>query len=146
MAVQFAEAFEVIDEKALGQVKSKILLRFGLGFGIGMVVIASFVGLEYSWLTSGERTAAQQALTAIDNLQTFGLNDENSDAQLQQTESAVEIARQAVRTQRDQKVAFALMQYLGSVELDRERAAGTSHLASSTAKHSLSLKLHETLD
>jgi hypothetical protein len=131
----------------------KFLVRFGIGFGSALVAVGALVGAECFWLTSAERNSAQAALTAIDNLQNSStFSDEDFDARAQEVQNAVEMARQAAHTARDQEVAFALIQYLGSIEAEHE-ATRTRVLTSeeitvpeSPTSRSLSLKLHETLD
>jgi hypothetical protein len=127
-------------------------------FGIVISSVCTFAAVQLCWLTPDERDAARSALTAIDNLQNSGLVDgDDAAAQTKQAEDAVETARQAARTSRDQDVAFALIQYLGSIETERqtvqsqgltqERIADPAvHLSAAASSRSLSLKLHETLD
>lgn len=144
----------------------KSLVRFGKVFGIVALVAGAFAAYQLCWLTSAERGAAQSALTAADGLQASNaLSDEEFDAKAVQVEETVENAREAAFTVRDQKVAFALARYLGSIEVEQgairqNRAQGenagpagryvladNSLLAGrSAATRSLSLSLHETLD
>jgi hypothetical protein len=145
----------------------KRLVRFGIAFGIVALGVGAFAAYELCWLTSAERNTAQTALVAVDGLQTSGaLSDEEFDVKAKQVEQTVETAQQAALTVRDQKVAFALARYLGSIEVEqgairtqnralREDAdpAGRYLLADSSlyagrsaATRSLSLSLHETLD
>jgi hypothetical protein len=131
----------------------KFLVRFGIGFGSALVAFGALVAAECFWLTSAERNSAQAALTAIDGLQNSdAFNDEEFDARAQAVQNSVEAARETARTARDQQVAFALIQYLGSIEAERE-AMRTHGLAQeefaapeSVTSRTLGLKLHETLD
>lgn len=131
----------------------KFLMRFGIGFGSALVAFGALVAAECFWLTGAERNSAQAALTAIDDLQnSAAFSDEDFDAKAQDVQNAVEVARQAAHTARDQRVAFALIQYLSSIESQRE-AMRTHGLAQeeisvpeTRTSRTLSLKLHETLD
>jgi hypothetical protein len=143
----------------------KILVRVGIAFGIA-ACFGAVAAYELCWLTSGEHRAAESALVQIDALQSFGsLSDENFDAMANKADDAVEIARQQASTLRDQKVAFALMQYLGSTVTKRStiqmqgladqqappahldlQLNGTMHSTEVAAKRSLSSTLHEALD
>ncbi len=131
----------------------KFLVRFGIGFGSALVAVGALVAFECCWLTSSERNTAQAALTAIDDLRNFStFNDEDFDARAQVVQDAVEAARQAAHTARDQQVAFALIQYLGSIEAEHEamrtRVLTSEQIAApeSASSRSLSLQLHETLN
>jgi len=135
-------------------VKSKkFLVRFGIGFASALVAFGALVAAECCWLTSAERNSAQAALTAIDNLQNSAtFSDEDFDARAQEVQNAVEAARRTAHTARDQQVAFALIQYLGSIESEREamRTRGLAQeeiaVPENATSRTLSLKLHETLD
>ncbi len=145
----------------------KFLVRFGIGFAAAFVVAGTWLVFEFSWLTASERNAAQPALMAIDGLQSFdAVNDDDYDAKVHDVQATVENARQSAATFRDQQVAFALLQYLGSVETEREtmRTSGlaqnrieapeirdlgpqeTTHLMDNAASRSLSVKLHQALN
>jgi hypothetical protein len=144
----------------------KRLVRLGITLGTVAVLAGVFAVYQFCWLTSAERSAAQSALTAVDSLQASNaLSDEEFDAKAVQVEETVENAREAAFTVRDQKVAFSLARYLGSIEVEQgairqNRAQGqnaepagryvladNSLLAGrSAATRSLSLSLHETLD
>ena len=70
---------------------------------------------------------------AIDGLQSFdAVNDDDYDAKVHDVQATVENARQSAATFRDQQVAFALLQYLGSVETEREtmRTSGLAQIGS----------------
>jgi hypothetical protein len=96
------------------------LVRIGIALGIVVIGIGAFTAYQQCWLTSAEHNAAQSALVAVDGLQTVNaLSDEEFDAKAQQAEESVETAREAAFTVRDQKVAFALRRYLGSIEVER---------------------------
>jgi hypothetical protein len=140
---------------------------WGAALGIVTVLACTFAAVQMCWLTPGEQDAAREALAAVDDLQTFAsVSSGDADVRLMRAQDAVETARQAARTARDQHVAFALMQYLSSIEREREtmRAQGidsvqmdapvignlqparAAHLTETASSHSLSLKLHETLE
>jgi hypothetical protein len=144
----------------------KFLVRFGIGFGAAFVLFGAFVLVEYSWLTAGERQAAQSALAAIDGFQRFDTaNDDDFVAKVQDVQAAVDNARRSAATFRDQQVAFSLLRYLGSIEIEQETArtnkvaqdwieaseirdlspAETMRLTDLTGRL-LSLKLHQELD
>jgi hypothetical protein len=140
----------------------------GLGVAVGLAVagVGGFFAIEACWLTSSERGAAQTALAAIDQLQNVGsVSDEDFSARADQAEQAIEAARQAAVTNRDQDVAYALMRYFGStikeqdtmrMEIRAERSSTSAdrdpasdpqlHTAEFATRHSLSSSLHETLD
>jgi type IV secretory pathway VirJ component len=145
---------------------TKTFAALGAAFGIITASVCTFAAVQMCWFTPGEQNAARAALTAVDDLQNFAsANGDDPDSRLRQAEDAVETARQAARTTRDQKVAFALIQYLGSIEAERaatqaqapapERIAApavedlapgeTTHLTEA-ASRSMSLKLHALLD
>lgn len=140
---------------------SKFLVRFGIGFGAAFVLVGFLLAFEYSWLSAGERAAAQSALVAIDGFRSFDTdNDDDFEAKVQEVQATVENARQSATTFRDQRVAFALLQYLGAIELEQETARTDRIAASETqdlrssgtmrllepATNRLSLKLHKELD
>lgn len=151
-----------------GTIKSKrFFVRFGIGFAAAFVVAGTWLVFEFAWLSAGERSAAQPALVAIDGLQNVDVvKDDDYDAKVQQVQKTVENARQSAATFRDQQVAFALLQYLGSIEIEQEtiRTSGlaqnrieapeirglgpaeTTHLTDNAASRSLSLKLHQALN
>ncbi len=145
----------------------KSVVRVGIALGIVAVCVGAFAAYELYWLTSAERNAAQSALALVDGLQTVNaLSDEEFDAKAKQADEAVDSAREAALTVRDQKVAFALARYLGSIEVEqgairiesrgqqanadpagRYVLVGSSLYAGrSAATRSLSVSLHETLD
>ncbi len=99
----------------------KFRVRFGIGFGAAFVVFGALLVFEYSWLTAGERIAAQSALTAIDGFRSFDtVDDDDFVAKVQEVQATVENARQTAATFRDQQTAFALSEYLGSIEIQQE--------------------------
>jgi len=145
----------------------KTLVTIGAALGIVTVSVCTLAAVQTCWLTPGEQSAARSALTTIDDLRDFGsINGEEADAKVRQAEDAVEAARQTAQTSRDQDVAVGLMQYLSSIELERQavRTQGTSggqaevpaamqlkpsnaaHVTETASSRSLSLKLHQTLD
>jgi hypothetical protein len=146
---------------------NKRWVRTGIALGIAVLGVGAFAAYQLYWLTSAEHSTAQSALAAVDGLQTVNaLSDEEFDAKAKQAEEAVDAARDAALTVRDQKVAFALARYLGSIEVEQgaireenraQRAdadpagryltVGSSlHPGRSAATRSLSVSLHETLD
>jgi hypothetical protein len=145
----------------------KFRVRFGIGFGAAFVVFGAFLVFEYSWLTAGERMAAQSALVAIDGFRSFDTVDDGEFvAKVQEVQATVENARQSAATFRDQQTAFALSQYLGSIEIRQETirakrleqnrfgasemrdqgAARTTHSTDTATSRSLGLKLHQELN
>jgi hypothetical protein len=147
-----------------GTLKSKkFMVRFGIGFVAAFVAFGALAAFECCWLTRAERNSAQAALVAIDGLQDFNsLSDDDFDARVQDVQNAVVTARQAAATIRDQQVAFALVRYLSSIEIERNvsrrqqqsDSLGEQELRSDAALHmgqngivrSLSSSLHQTLD
>ncbi len=145
----------------------KTLLVGGTILGIVASSVCTFAAVQLCWLTPAERDAARTALTTVDGLRDVALvNGDDADQSLRQAEDQVESARQAARTMRDQDVAFALMQYLSSIELERGamrmqgiapeqveppggrnlQLAGSAPLTETASIHSMRLKLHKTLD
>jgi len=142
----------------------KTLAAIGAGLGIVTVSVCAFAAVQMCWLTPGEQTAARTALNAIDELRNAGsVAGDGADTRVHQAEDAVETARRAAQTKRDQDVAVGLMQYLSSIELERQalrtqgdlvevpaamqlQTAGAARLTETALSRSLSLKLHETLD
>jgi hypothetical protein len=145
----------------------KKLGRIGIALGIVAAGVGAFTAYQLCWLTSAERDAAHAALAAVDGLQTYNaLSDDQFDAKAQQAEETVETAREAALTVRDQKVAFALRRYLGSIEVEQgvirmqkqaqrdeaDSAEGyvlvdsSVHAGRTAATRSLRLSLHEALD
>jgi len=144
----------------------KTLAAIAAAVGIVAFSVCTFAAVQMCWLTPGERDAARAALAAVDDLRTFAALDDGADPKLKQAEDAVETARQAARTRRDQDVAFALIQYLGSIEDEQATMSNegpaqepvavppvhgvqpgdAAHFTETAISRSLSLKLHETLD
>jgi apolipoprotein N-acyltransferase len=98
----------------------KILVWFGVVFGVLVVGFVSLYEIERHWLTPGERSAAKVALAQIDGLQDFAsLSDEDFNAREKQAEAKVEDAKQAAVTERDDWVAFELSFYLDDTQSDQ---------------------------
>ncbi len=90
----------------------KIFLRFGVFSGVVIVGYALWSIVERNWITPGERSAAREALTQLDDLQDSGyLSNGDFVARAQQTERTVDEAGRAARTKRDHMIAAELMKY-----------------------------------
>ena len=102
----------------------KILVGIGIVLGIGVVGFGALFAFERYWLTKGEQNAARTALVQIDALQNAGsISDEDFEARDKQAAQRVEVARQAVQTERDERVADALYAYLPGIETERGNVA-----------------------
>ena len=99
----------------------KILVGFGIVFGIAVVGLGALFAFERYWLTKGERNAARVALAQIEALQNcVSCSDQEFAAKDKQVEGAVEIASQSAVTDRDDSVSIALLGYLSIIESERQ--------------------------
>ncbi len=99
----------------------RILVWFGLIFGVLVVGFVAVYEIERHWLTPGERSSAKAALAQIDGLQDFGsLSDQEFEVREKQAEVKVKIAKDAAVTKRDVWIADSLELYLTETQGDFE--------------------------
>jgi hypothetical protein len=99
----------------------RILVGFGIVFGLVAVGLGVLFAIERYWLTRGERNAAKVALVQIEALQScVSCGDQEFDARDKQVEQSVEIASQAGLTDRDEGVSRSLLVYLDMIESEHQ--------------------------
>ena len=95
-----------------------------VGIEVAVGLLCTWNVAELYWITPGERNAARAALVQIDALQNAGsISDEDFEARDKQAAQRVEVARQAVQTERDERIADALYAYLTGIETERGNVA-----------------------
>jgi hypothetical protein len=100
----------------------KILVGFGIVFGVAAIGLGILYAVEVNWLTAGERNAAKAALTQIDALQDAGpLSDAEFKVRQEQTDAKVKAAQDAAETLKDDSTQETLFWYLAAVELERSK-------------------------
>jgi hypothetical protein len=103
------------------QTTRKFLVWSGSVLWFVFGVLALWIGVEWYWLTPGERNAGRVALAQIDVLQSWDtLSDSDFNAADANAKGSLGVARQAAWTDRDKAIAGTLAVYLEMIEMDRE--------------------------
>ena len=103
----------------------KLLIGFGIAFGLCLIGLFGWYEVEVRWLTSGEREKARAALRAAEEFdKAEPLSNIEFDARRKQLDARVKAAEAAAKTIRDHSVEMRLYWYTAVVEMEYEKRTG----------------------
>jgi hypothetical protein len=120
-----------------------------VGFGVVIVGVFIWKGLDGYWITPPERNAARVALAEIDRLQnSSGMGDAEYDAGTREAKEKVSAVERAAWTSRDKLVAVSLLSYLTETDLLRseQRPPNPTSPILDVVRIQTSYTLHRALD